>query len=104
MHPPPDRVPPHPPTGARRVLANPSPTGPSAPSSFSNPAGSKGEAAARYVAALLDLLGDRDPMHVQEEQVVWLRRAMAGMDEDALARPEAPGKWSVGQVLRHLAD
>jgi len=33
-----------------------------------------------------------------------LRDAVAGLDDRALRTPEAPGKWSVVQVLRHLAD
>ena len=38
------------------------------------------------------------------EQVQWLRDTLAGRPRSALVRPERPGKWSVGQVLRHLAD
>src|SRR5690606_29130053 len=33
-----------------------------------------------------------------------LRDAVAGVDDDALRRPEAPGKWSVVEVAQHLAD
>lgn len=29
---------------------------------------------------------------------------MDGLGESALRRPEAPGKWSILEVLRHLAD
>jgi uncharacterized damage-inducible protein DinB len=38
------------------------------------------------------------------EQVQWLRGALAGRPRAELTRPERPGKWSVGQVLRHLVD
>jgi uncharacterized damage-inducible protein DinB len=71
---------------------------------FTNPAsGSKGHADA-YVAAILDLLGTRDPRAVLGETVTALRAAVAGLDNAALAAPEAPGKWSIQQVLAHLAD
>ena len=38
------------------------------------------------------------------EQVQWLRDTVAGRTRAELVRPERPGKWSVGQVLRHLVD
>ena len=71
---------------------------------FANPAGSAASAAKTYVRALLDLLGDRDPLEIAAAQLVWLDRRTAGLDESALRRPEAPGKWSVIQVIQHLAD
>lgn len=71
---------------------------------LSNPFGSSPEAAAEYVAALLGLLGDRDPWRVQEAQPAALAEAVAGLDDAALRAPEAPGKWSVAQVVQHLAD
>jgi hypothetical protein len=33
-----------------------------------------------------------------------LERAIAGLPPANLRIPERPGKWSIGQVLRHLAD
>jgi len=71
---------------------------------FSNPAGGAAAGAAAYVRALLDLLGSRDPLEVTEEQLAWLERRTAGLDDAALRRPEAPGKWSAIQVIQHLAD
>lgn len=71
---------------------------------FTNPADAAPEAAAAYVRALLDLLGDRDPLAVQRQTVAAVRAAVAGLDEAALRRPEAPGKWSVVEVVQHLAD
>jgi hypothetical protein len=57
-----------------------------------------------YVEALLERLGERDPMGVQADTVAAIRRAVEGLDADALHRPERPGKWSVAAVVRHLAD
>jgi hypothetical protein len=71
---------------------------------FANPAGSAASAAPTYVRALLDLLGDRDPLEIAAAQLAWLDRRTAGVDDAALRRPEAPGKWSVIQVVQHLAD
>lgn len=71
---------------------------------FANPAGTAAAAAAGYVRALLDLLGDRDPLDVLAEQLTWLERRTAGLDDAVLRRPEAPGKWSVIEVIQHLAD
>jgi hypothetical protein len=71
---------------------------------FANPAGNAPAAAAGYVRALLDLLGDRDPLEVMAEQIPWIEQRTAGLDEAILRRPEAPGKWSVIQIVQHLAD
>lgn len=72
--------------------------------SFSNPAADAAAGATDYVRRLLMLLGDRDPLAVQRELVPWLRAAVDGLDERALRRPEGPGKWSILEVIRHLAD
>jgi len=75
-----------------------------APSVFSNPAGRAEAAAHAYVTALLDLLGDRDPLAVLDELLPALRDLLDGLDGTALRQPEAPGTWSILQVLEHLAD
>jgi uncharacterized damage-inducible protein DinB len=71
---------------------------------FTNTAGTALEEGRAYTRALLDLLGDQDPRRVMGEQVQWLRSTVAGRPRAELVRPERPGKWSVGQVLRHLVD
>ena len=71
---------------------------------FTNPGGSAADAGREYTRALLELLGDRDPRAVMREQVQWLRSTVSGRGRAELTRPERPGKWSVGQVLRHLVD
>jgi hypothetical protein len=71
---------------------------------FSNPAGTAAAAAPTYVRALLDMLGRRDPAQVLGELLPWLGERIGGLDDSILRRPEAPGKWSVIEVIQHLAD
>jgi hypothetical protein len=71
---------------------------------FANPAGAASAAAAGYVRALLDLLGSQDPFAVLGELLPWLERRTAGLDVGTLRRAEAPGKWSVIDVVQHLGD
>jgi hypothetical protein len=71
---------------------------------FTNPASGAAEHAAAYVAAVLDLLGDRDPLAVMRETIEILPQAIAGLSPQQLRQPELPGKWSIAQVLQHLSD
>lgn len=73
-------------------------------SQFANPAGNATAAAQAYTAAILATLGSRDPREVLGETPDALRALVAGRSRAALTRPEAPGKWSVCQVLQHLVD
>jgi hypothetical protein len=57
-----------------------------------------------YSTALLDLLGNRDPVEVLRETPGALRRALDRIPSDRVWTPEAPGKWSTGMVLAHLSD
>ena len=59
---------------------------------------------AAYVASRLALIGDRDPLPLLEAAPARLGAALEGFDEAAATTPEAPGAWSVLQVVRHLAD
>lgn len=71
---------------------------------FTNPANASRDQAAAYTGAVLELVSDRDPMDVLRSTPTAVRTSSAGLTEEALSRPEAPGKWSVRQVVRHLAD
>jgi len=71
---------------------------------FTNPASTSKENAQAYTDAILGLLGDRDPMPVLAGTAAAVRSSIAGLDRATLTRPEAPGKWSIAQVLQHLAD
>ena len=71
---------------------------------FTNSAAGAAEQASAYVTAVLELLGDRDPMAVLRETLTALPRAIAGLSRQQLAQPERLGKWSITQILQHLAD
>jgi hypothetical protein len=71
---------------------------------FTNSASRSVEEAQAYTAAILNLLGSREPIGVLRDTPAAVRRAIAGMPDDLLSTPEAAGKWSVRQVVRHLAD
>jgi hypothetical protein len=71
---------------------------------FTNPASRSIDQAREYTAAILDLLGTRDPMDVLRTTPDAARSTIAGLADRELATPEASGKWSIRHVVRHLAD
>jgi DinB superfamily len=71
---------------------------------FTNPAGAAREEAQAYTAALLELLGDRDPHTVLAALPDAVEALTVGVDEALARRPEREGKWSIVQVVSHLAD
>ena len=62
------------------------------------------EQASAYTAAVLDLLGSADPMRVLQDTPSALSRRIDGLTPAQLSQPEVAGKWSITQVLQHLAD
>ena len=71
---------------------------------FTNSASRSADEARQYTAAILGLLGSRNPRDVLESAPQALRDAIAGVTAALLSRSEAPGKWSMRQVVRHFAD
>lgn len=71
---------------------------------FRNPAGTTGAGALAYTTSLLNLLGERDPIATLRSLLPALRAATDGLTDEQLRTPEAPGKWSVLQIVQHLAD
>jgi uncharacterized damage-inducible protein DinB len=49
-------------------------------------------------------LGERDPRVVIAETPARLAMLIAPLSDEVLQAPTAPGKWSVCQILCHLAD
>ena len=62
------------------------------------------DAPGEYATRLFTRLGDRDWMEVFAATPTTLRNAVAGVDDAVLRRPEQPGKWSMIDVVQHLAD
>ena len=71
---------------------------------FTNSATDATRNATAYVSAVLELLGDRDPLAVLRDTPSALSKAIEGLSPRQLRQPERPGKWSIAQVLQHLAD
>ncbi len=71
---------------------------------FSNTSKDAPELRAQYASAVLGLIGDRHPVDVLRETPGAAARAVATLTPEKVLTPEAPGKWSIAQVLRHLAD
>ncbi|MGH7664350.1 MAG: DinB family protein [Gemmatimonadaceae bacterium] len=57
-----------------------------------------------YVARLRSALGSRDPVDVLRATPADLRRAADDLSPQSLSTPEAKGKWSIRDVVQHLAD
>lgn len=57
-----------------------------------------------YAFAMLELLGEREPLPLLAGIEGSLRRAITDLEPDLLRRSEAPGKWSIIGVIHHLID
>jgi hypothetical protein len=73
-------------------------------SEFTGAAASAVADARSYTAVILGTLGDRDPFEVLRATPAAVREAVAGVPPRIVATPERQGKWSMLQVVQHLAD
>ena len=71
---------------------------------FSNRFGDDSAAISAYVKSLTDLTGGEEPLAILSRIGANVREAIAGLTEAQLRTPEKPGKWSMRDVVRHLAD
>src|SRR5262245_6846561 len=71
---------------------------------FTNPASRSAEQASAYVTAVINLLGDRDPVEALQSSVSAIEQVLRGLSVEQVTRPESDGKWSIRHVLQHLAD
>ena len=71
---------------------------------FSNTSKDAPELRSQYAAAVLGLVGDLSAIDVLRETPGAAARAVAALTPEKLRTPEVEGKWSIAQVLRHLAD
>ena len=58
----------------------------------------------RAIRLLRGLVGDRDPVSVLRQTPAALSQAIQGLSGSQLRTPERPGKWSIVEILQHLAD
>jgi hypothetical protein len=57
-----------------------------------------------YRQRVLDYLGSRDPIRVLVATPTRVTRLIAGRSRRELVRRPEPGKWSVQEIVAHLAD
>lgn len=62
------------------------------------------EAPQDYIARLLGYLGDRDPLAQLASTPEQLRALTATASATEVAFTPSPGRWSIAQILAHLAD
>lgn len=55
-------------------------------------------------APYAEALGDQDPILVMATTPDRLRKAVRGLTEVQLAKRPLPGKWSIKEIVAHLAD
>jgi hypothetical protein len=57
-----------------------------------------------YVARMVAFTEGKDPLAMQREMPSILTGLIQGVPEKELRRSPAPGKWSVNEIIAHLAD
>lgn len=58
----------------------------------------------QYVQRILGYVEDKDAMAVQRSTAARLAHLLAGLNRRHLRRRPAPGKWSIGEIVAHLAE
>lgn len=58
----------------------------------------------QYTQRVLGYVGDRDPLAILQETPAKLATLVHGRPDALLRQRPAPGKWSVSEILAHLAD
>jgi hypothetical protein len=71
---------------------------------YSNLTSSTPAQTSAYVSALLDLLGDKDPVTVMRQTPTVIEHLLTAVPRKMTTIPEAAGKWSIRDVIQHLAD
>src|SRR5579864_7973994 len=62
------------------------------------------EAPQQYTQRMLGHIEGKDPLKVQRETPQKLAALIRGLSRKQLQRKPAPGKWSISEILAHLAD
>lgn len=62
------------------------------------------ETAQEYKQRIFGYLAEQDPLKIQSATSKKLVRLLARASASKLRKPPAPGKWSVSEIVAHLAD
>jgi uncharacterized damage-inducible protein DinB len=62
------------------------------------------ETAQQYTQRLLSYVDGKDPLRLQQAAPKKLAALIKGKKKEQLSRRPEPGKWSVAEVMAHLAD
>jgi uncharacterized damage-inducible protein DinB len=62
------------------------------------------ETAQQYIERMLSYVGSQDPRKVQAATPKKIERLLKGAASAKLRKRPAPGKWSVREILAHIAD
>lgn len=62
------------------------------------------ETAQQYIQRILGFVEDKDPIRVQRETPKKLQTLVKPLSKKQLTQRPEPGKWSIGEILAHLAD
>ena len=62
------------------------------------------ETAQQYIARILGHVEGKDPLRVQQETPKKLQKLIKPLSKKQLSQRSEPGKWSIAEILAHLAD
>jgi hypothetical protein len=62
------------------------------------------ESPAEYTRRILSYAKDQDGLEVQRETPKKLKKLVKGLKNKEIMKRPASGKWSIGEILAHLAD
>jgi hypothetical protein len=57
-----------------------------------------------YIARMLSLVGDDDPMIILADTPLRLSDLIMTVDADLRGKRPAPGRWSINEIVAHMAD
>lgn len=58
----------------------------------------------QYTQRIRGHIEGKDPLRVQQETAKRLQKLIKPLSKKQLTQPPEPGKWSIAQILAHLAD
>jgi len=58
----------------------------------------------QYIQRILGFIDGKDPVRVQRETPKKLQTLIKPLNKKQLTQPPEPGKWSIAEILAHLAD